>query len=44
MILSCICIGLAVAGFGLIVWLIMTSPMGYEDEDGFHYGEPPKKD
>jgi hypothetical protein len=26
------------------VYLILTAPEGYEDEDGFHYGRPDEHD
>ena len=26
------------------VYMIMTAPEGYEDEDGFHYGRPNEYD
>lgn len=36
-------IGLALLGlFVLGAWSIATAPYGWEDEDGFHYGEPPE--
>lgn len=34
-----IMICLFVASFLLMLWLIATAPKGYQDEDGFHYGE-----
>lgn len=43
MILSYICIGLAIVAIGLIVFIVASAPVGYEDEDGFHHGEPPEK-
>lgn len=43
MILSYICIGLAIVALGVIVLIVATAPVGYEDENGFHHGEPPEK-
>ena len=28
----------------LTIYALLTAPEGYEDEDGFHYGCPPKDD
>jgi hypothetical protein len=39
-----VCLGIAVAIVAFMFWLIHTAPLGYEDENGFHYGEPPEKD
>lgn len=25
---------------GVMCWLVATAPLGYEDSDGFHLGEP----
>jgi hypothetical protein len=33
-----------VAAFIILIVEAKNSPMGYEDEDGFHYGTPDKKD
>ena len=27
-----------------VLYMFYTAPIGYEDEHGFHYGEPPEKD
>jgi hypothetical protein len=27
-----------------VVYMILTAPEGYEDEDGFHYGRPDEHD
>lgn len=24
----------------ILTWIILTAPEGWEDSDGFHYGEP----
>lgn len=37
------CCGISLA----LAWLVVNVldvPMGYQDKDGFHYGEPPDKD
>lgn len=39
-----ICLGAAVACIAFMFWLVYTAPLGYQDETGFHYGEPPEKD
>jgi hypothetical protein len=28
----------------LLMYMFYTAPIGYQDEHGFHYGEPPEKD
>ena len=30
-----------IAILAILVWLTWHAPDGYEDEAGFHYGEPP---
>jgi len=34
-----------ISGLSIIVIMLLAknAPIGYEDEHGFHYGEPPKK-
>ena len=27
-----------------LLWMLSDAPEGYEDEDGFHHGKPPKDD
>ncbi len=39
-----VCFGAAFAIFAFMLWLVYTVPVGYEDENGFHYGEPTEKD
>ena len=39
-----ICFGLAAAIAAFMFWLAYTAPLGYEDQKGFHYGEPPEKE
>lgn len=31
-------VALLVAGFGFCLWAAMRAPVGYQDEQGFHYG------
>lgn len=43
--MSALAIGAVVAGVALIplafmVYLAASAPLGFEDVDGFHYGEP----
>ena len=33
-----------VVSFFIMLWGIITAPEGYEDDDGFHEGTPPKND
>jgi hypothetical protein len=33
----------AVAAILGIIVAVTTAPRGYQDEDGFHYGDPPEK-
>lgn len=38
-------IGLAItavclAALGVMLWLVWHAPIGWQDDDGFHYGEP----
>lgn len=35
-----ICITLALLALGGMCWAAFTAPLGYEDETGFHLGEP----
>lgn len=32
--------GLVVAALGFMGWLFYIAPVGYEDDDGWHEGEP----
>ena len=36
-----IIVGLVVAALGFMGWLFYIAPVGYEDDDGWHAGEPP---
>lgn len=27
-----------------VIWELVTAPLGWEDEDGFHWGEPDEDD
>lgn len=41
--LQLICIALAVAfGLGFVAYHIYTAPTGYQDAEGFHFGEETK--
>lgn len=31
-----------IAIMAVAVWMFATAPTGYEDDDGFWYGEPPE--
>lgn len=33
-----------IALIGLVAYLLITAPEGYENEDGFHYGRPDEHD
>jgi hypothetical protein len=35
-----IIISLVIAALGFMVWLFVTAPTGYQDAEGFFYGEP----
>ena len=37
-------LGIAIAAIGGMVYLAAIAPTGYEDDDGFHYGEPDRDD
>ena len=34
--------GVFLIGIAALVWGAMNAPEGYEDEDGFHEGNPPE--
>ncbi len=40
LIIGGIITALTLAALGLMVWTIWTAPMGWQDSDGFHLGEP----
>jgi hypothetical protein len=29
-----------IGALGLVLWELSNAPIGYESEDGFHFGEP----
>lgn len=31
-----------VIAIAVLLWLADRAPLGWEDEDGFHFGEPPE--
>ena len=33
-------IALVCAALAFMVWAFVTAPIGWEDSDGFHFGEP----
>jgi hypothetical protein len=32
------------ASAAIVGWFLLRAPVGYEDEDGFHYGTPPSEE
>ena len=38
-----VCISILVVSSLTLAYMVYTAPSGYEDEAGFHKGEPPEK-
>lgn len=38
-----VCTGILVISFLVFAYMVYTAPAAYEDESGFHIGEPPEK-